>query len=190
MQKGKAERAGLLSQLLFSGTPFFAPKHKSKCSRHRALSPFLGEGSPTKIDHSKKSTLILTSLLDNLGYVPQIVNMSLECQTGPNFGTPSGAEQSAGHQLLRDLWGLERRAHEKHSAECDRSESTRISLLGSKAPRCLSCCSFVCFFVCFFASVGFKRDLPQLDIWIFFRGLEQMEEQDRFPFQTARKRTP
>ena len=28
--------------------------------------PFLGEGSPTKIDYSKKGTLILTSLLEDL----------------------------------------------------------------------------------------------------------------------------
>ena len=28
--------------------------------------PFLGEGSPTKIDHRKKGTLILTSLLEDL----------------------------------------------------------------------------------------------------------------------------
>ena len=30
------------------------------------LSPLLGEGSPTKIDYSKKATLILTSLLEDL----------------------------------------------------------------------------------------------------------------------------
>ena len=29
--------------------------------------PFLGEGSPTKIDYRKKGTLILTSLLEDLG---------------------------------------------------------------------------------------------------------------------------
>ena len=31
-----------------------------------ALSPFLGEGSPTKIDCRKKGTLILASLLEDL----------------------------------------------------------------------------------------------------------------------------
>ena len=31
--------------------------------------PFLGEGSPTKIDYRKQSTLILTSLLEDLEYV-------------------------------------------------------------------------------------------------------------------------
>ena len=30
------------------------------------LSPFLGEGSPTKIDYRKRGTLILTSLLEDL----------------------------------------------------------------------------------------------------------------------------
>ena len=30
------------------------------------LSPFLGEGSPTKIDYRKKGTLVLTSLLEDL----------------------------------------------------------------------------------------------------------------------------
>ena len=30
------------------------------------LFPFLGEGSPTKIDYRKKGTLILTSLLEDL----------------------------------------------------------------------------------------------------------------------------
>ena len=30
------------------------------------LLPFLGEGSPTKIDHRKKGTLFLTSLLEDL----------------------------------------------------------------------------------------------------------------------------
>ena len=34
-----------------------------------ALYPFLGEGSPAKIDHRKKATLILTSLLEDLGVV-------------------------------------------------------------------------------------------------------------------------
>ena len=29
--------------------------------------PFLGEGSPTKLDYRKKGTLILTSLLEELG---------------------------------------------------------------------------------------------------------------------------
>ena len=32
-----------------------------------ALLPFFGEGFPTKIDYRKKGTLILTSLLDDLG---------------------------------------------------------------------------------------------------------------------------
>ena len=29
--------------------------------------PFFGEGSPTRIDYGKKGTLILTSLLEDLG---------------------------------------------------------------------------------------------------------------------------
>ena len=33
------------------------------------LSPFLGEGSPTKIDYRKRGTLILTSLLEDLAEV-------------------------------------------------------------------------------------------------------------------------
>ena len=32
------------------------------------LTPFLGEGSPTKIDYRKKGTVILISLLEDLGY--------------------------------------------------------------------------------------------------------------------------
>ena len=32
--------------------------------------PFLGEGSPTKIDYRRKGTLILTSLLEDLGKAP------------------------------------------------------------------------------------------------------------------------
>ena len=31
--------------------------------------PFFGEGSPTKIGYSKKGTLILTSLLEDLVYI-------------------------------------------------------------------------------------------------------------------------
>ena len=34
------------------------------------LYPFLGDGSPTKIDCRKKGTLILSSLLEDLGYIP------------------------------------------------------------------------------------------------------------------------
>ena len=35
-------------------------------SASSALLPFLGEGSPTKIDYRKKGTLILTTLLEDL----------------------------------------------------------------------------------------------------------------------------
>ena len=31
------------------------------------FNPFFGEGSPTKIDYRKKGTLVLTSLLEDLG---------------------------------------------------------------------------------------------------------------------------
>ena len=43
--------------LTFSGSPSIVP----------FLTPFSGEGSPAKIDHRKKGTLILTSLLEDLG---------------------------------------------------------------------------------------------------------------------------
>ena len=44
-----------------------------------ALLPFVGEGSPTKIDYRKKGTLILTSLLEDLvvnqdGWTPAFVS--------------------------------------------------------------------------------------------------------------------
>ena len=41
-------------------------KRKPRSPRSALLSPFLGEGSPTKIDYRKKGTLILTSLLEDL----------------------------------------------------------------------------------------------------------------------------
>ena len=40
-----------------------------------AILPFFGEGSPTKIDYRKKGTLILTSLLEDLGEVLKMLNL-------------------------------------------------------------------------------------------------------------------
>ena len=45
-----------------------SPLHFSTRSPSSALLPFLGEGSPTKIDYRKKGTLILASLLEDLVY--------------------------------------------------------------------------------------------------------------------------
>ena len=39
------------------------------------LHPFLGEGSPTKIDYRKKGTLILTSLLEDLVEPPGVISL-------------------------------------------------------------------------------------------------------------------
>ena len=50
--------------------------------------PFLGEGSPSKIDYRKKGTLILTSLLEDLGMFQTI-------ERG-HMGTPVGFHCSSG----------------------------------------------------------------------------------------------
>ena len=39
--------------------------------------PFLGEGSPSKIDYRKKGTLILTSLREELGYIYHLSSLPL-----------------------------------------------------------------------------------------------------------------
>ena len=39
------------------------------------LTPFLGEGSPTKIDYRKNGTLLLTSLLEDLVSVGPLLTM-------------------------------------------------------------------------------------------------------------------
>ena len=42
------------------------------------LTPFLGEGSPTKVDYRKLGTLILTSLLENLEELQKAMRCCLE----------------------------------------------------------------------------------------------------------------
>ena len=41
--------------------------------------PFLGEGSPTKIDYRKKGTLLLTFLLEDLDYMEHISHTTHQC---------------------------------------------------------------------------------------------------------------
>ena len=54
--------------------------------------PFLGEGSPAKIDYRKKGTLILTSLLEDLVYPPHDVRRSPDSpqtiKSRAHFGWP------------------------------------------------------------------------------------------------------
>ena len=53
-----------------------------------ALFPFLGEGSPTKLDYKKKGTLILTSLLEDLAlyfWVPRAIEVVTLLRGGAAF---------------------------------------------------------------------------------------------------------
>ena len=59
----------------------------------RALSPILfwGEGSPTKIDYRKKGTLLLTSLLEDLGKLflgDPLIQVEWICVLGGVKGEP------------------------------------------------------------------------------------------------------
>ena len=47
--------------------------------------PFLGKGSPTRIDYRKKGTLILTSLLEDLAFIVRGVPLSINRKKGSHF---------------------------------------------------------------------------------------------------------
>ena len=52
--------------------------------------PFLGEGSPTKIDYRKKGTLMLTFLLEDLVYVIILCLSRLQHGCGSKMRTENG----------------------------------------------------------------------------------------------------
>ena len=99
--------------------------------------PFLGEGSPTKIDYRKKGTLILTPLLEDLGKCISTVLMTMmvSCAYCPCcLGAPSRKVQVCGaRKVFEFAWAplfnqhtfyLVAQTH--HNKVCGRCLSARI----------------------------------------------------------------
>ena len=65
------------------------------------FSPFLGEGSPTKIDDRKKCTLILSSLLEDLVEAPKSEPVQTAAQLVAGAGGRDGSLQRQQQHQLR-----------------------------------------------------------------------------------------